>query len=140
MQPTMPILTTSLDAAIAAAEHEHSVLEAATPAPLRQTRRGQEPDGAAWKLQELELLIVRLQQIKDILNTDPRLMPLIDDHIGAHVQAQTQHLRAEHAASEQHQWRANLWLSVATTLVGALIGWFFSALSSPNALFMHFTH
>ena len=91
-------------------------------------RRRQEPDEdetllPSHTLDDLELFIGRLRQIKEWLMQDPEMLRLIDTHLSQHIQGM-----------EKRQTIQNIWLTVITTLVGAILGWLTSALASPITL------
>lgn len=77
-------------------------------------------------LDDLDLFVARLRQLKDWLQQDPRLLPLVDDYIGVQVRAM-----------EKRQTWQNINLAVATTLIGVLLGWASSLLGTPASV-LHF--
>ncbi len=79
------------------------------------------PDGKS--LEDLTIFLSRLKQIKEWFTQDTRLLPLVDEFIGQRVKAM-----------EKRTNSVNTWIAVATTIVGAFLGWLVSALSSPATL------
>ena len=104
-----------VDKALAALEAQAQELQAgpATGAQ-RSTATGTIAAGVP-SLDDLALTISRLKQIKDWFQQDQRLVPIIDEFIGQKVKA-----------SEKRTNTYNTWLAVATTVVGALLGWLVS--------------
>jgi hypothetical protein len=74
-------------------------------------------------IEDLSVFLSRLRQIRDWLQTDNRLLPVVDEFIGKKV-----------AASEKRSNRNNLVLAGVTTVVGAVLGWLVSAFGTPDAL------
>jgi hypothetical protein len=72
---------------------------------------------------DLDIFIGRLRQIKEGLGQDPQLRRLVDAQVSQHVRCM-----------EKHQSSQNIWLSVITTLVGAILGRLTSTLASPMTL------
>lgn len=101
----------------------------ASPSPSSQPARQAAPVGSAQgalesaSLDELTLFVSRLRQIRDWLQQDSRLLPVVDEFIGQQV-----------AASEKRNTRRNLTIAGATTVAGALLGWLFSSLATPSNL------
>lgn len=88
--------------------------------------RGASGAEMAHQIENMELLIARLRQIKDLLKQDSRLLPLVDGYIGQQVHAM-----------EQRQVRFNVVLAVVTTLIGVVLGWLLSAVA-PASIAMPF--
>jgi hypothetical protein len=88
-------------------------------------KRRHSPDEppSSHTLEELELFVGRLRQIKEWLVEDTRLLHIVDAHVGQHVHAM-----------EKRQSLQSIWSSVITTLVGAILGWLTSTLASPITL------
>jgi hypothetical protein len=78
-------------------------------------------------LYELTLFVSRLRQIRDWLQQDSRLLPVVDEFIGQQV-----------AASEKRNTRRNVAIASITTVVGALLGWLLSSLATPSHLLSQF--
>lgn len=78
-------------------------------------------------LDELTLFVSRLRQIRDWLQQDSRLLPVVDEFIGQQV-----------AASEKRNTRRNLTIAGVTTVAGALLGWLLSSLATPSHLLGQF--
>ena len=78
---------------------------------------------AGAQLDELGDTIDHLTQIKQWLQSDQRLLTVIDDYVGKHVGAQTRALK-----------RQNVVLSVGMTIVGAILGWLMSILVPASLL------
>lgn len=112
-----------IDRAIALVEAEAQAVQASTPEGVVRTKGGPAVSAGALSLDELDLLAARLRQIHDLFQRDPRLVKLVDDHIGRQVRQM-----------ERRQWRANLALAAITTLIGVILGWLFSALLPPSLL------
>ena len=74
-------------------------------------------------LSELTLFVSRLRQIRDWLQQDSRLLPVVDEFIGQQV-----------AASEKRNTRRNIAIVSITTVLGALLGWLLSSLATPSGL------
>jgi hypothetical protein len=132
-QTSSQVLAT-LDQAIAAIEQQIADLERSTPEALRAQRRGAPASSVALKADDLELFLARLQQIKDLLLADPRLAPIVDDHLGERLRTIAAEQEATRHAAEKRQQRGSLSLAVITTVAGALLGWLLSALASPSAV------
>ena len=88
-------------------------------------RRGELEDDTTQQLEDLDLFITRLQQIKEMLQQDPQLLAPIDEHIGSQVRAM-----------EKHQSAQNIKQAITTTVAGTLLDWLVSALVSP-VVFWH---
>lgn len=97
------------------------------PQPGESIQRGEEtgeiPPPPQHTLDDLDLFIGRVSQIKEWLLQDPELLRLVDTHM-------SQHMRA----AEKRMLIQNFWLSALNLLAGAVLGWLFSALASPRAL------
>jgi hypothetical protein len=96
---------------------------------ITHSRSQSNGDDIASQLEELDLFIARLQQVKQVLQQDPRLLPLIDEYIGQQVKAM-----------EKRQSAYNIRLTIIATLAGAILGWLVSALASPIVLWHMFIH
>ena len=105
----------------------------APPSPPAQPARQAAPVGTAQgvlesaSLDELTLFVSRLRQIRDWLQQDSRLLPVVDEFIGQQV-----------AASEKRNTRRNLTIAGVTTVAGALLGWLLSSLATPSHLLSQF--
>lgn len=130
---TSAVLAT-IAATIAAVREQIADLEASVPAVARSMARGEVATPVALRLDELEVFLVRLQQIRDLLATDPRLAPIVDDHLGQRMRDIAAEEAARRSAGERRSWRANLWLALATMVIGAVLGWLLSGLASPSLL------
>jgi hypothetical protein len=109
-----------VDKALAQLEAQAKELQAATP--YGSTQRGAAapaiaaaPGAPTPSLDDMALTISHLRQIKEYLTTDPHLLPLVDHFIGQKV-----------IASEKRTNAVNAWIAVATTIVGAILGWLVS--------------
>jgi hypothetical protein len=89
----------------------------------RQEDDEEEASSPSHTLDDLELFIGRLRQIKEWLIQDPEMLRLVDTHLSQHVQGM-----------EKRQTTQNIWLAVITTIAGAILGWLISALASPMTL------
>ncbi len=127
-------LLATIDQAIAAVERQIADLERTTPEAVRTQRRGAHASDIALKVDELELFLARLQQIKDLLKSDSRLAPIVDDHLGERLHAITAEQDTARRVAEKRQQRTSMSLAVVTTITGALLGWLLSALASPSAV------
>ena len=58
--------------------------------------------------------------VKDWFEHDERLLPVVDSYIGQKVKA-----------SEKRTNAVNAWIAVATTVAGAIVGWFASGILPP---------
>ncbi len=90
----------------------------AAPAPAAP-----QPVSPQQSIEDLSLFLSRLKQIRDWLQQDIRLLPVVDEFIGKKV-----------SQSEKRSNRNNLVLAGVTTVVGAVLGWLVSALGTPDAL------
>jgi hypothetical protein len=131
-------LLADIDRAIARIEAEARTLQAQVP--TASPVRGAPPPapaapGAVEKqavpaqtpsLEDLTVFLSRLKQMKEWLQEDERLLPIVDDHISQHVRA-----------AEKRTNALNLQLAAITTLVGALLGWLLSSVQGPAALLAH---
>jgi hypothetical protein len=79
----------------------------AAPAP--------QPVSPQQSIEDLSLFLSRLKQIRDWLQVDNRLLPVVDEFIGQKV-----------SASEKRSNRNNLVLAGVTTVIGAVLGWLVS--------------
>jgi hypothetical protein len=124
-------LLAGIDKAIAQLEAQAKELQAA--APYGSAQRGAAAPAAASapapSLDDMALTISHLKQIKDWFEHDERLLPVVDSFIGQKVKA-----------SEKRTNAINTWIAVATTVVGAILGWLVSSLQSPAALLSRFGH
>jgi hypothetical protein len=75
----------------------------------------------------LTTFVSRLRQIRDWLQQDSRLLPVVDEFIGQQV-----------AASEKRATRRNLTIAAVTTVIGAALGWLLSSLATPAHLLSQF--
>ena len=120
-------LLAGIDKAIAALEAEAKQIQATTP--YGSAERGAAapaaaaPGAPAPTLDDLALTLSRLKQIKDWFEHDQRLLPIVDSYIGQKVKA-----------SEKRTNALNAWIAVATTIVGAILGWLVSGIL-PQHLF-----
>jgi hypothetical protein len=116
-------LLAGVDRAIAELEAQARGLQEA--APYGSTQRGAAAPAVAGtpSLDDLALTLSHLKQIKDYLTSDPHLLPLVDSFIGQKVKA-----------SEKRTNAMNAWIAVATTIVGAILGWLVSGIL-PQHLF-----
>jgi hypothetical protein len=108
---------------------------AAAPAPPVVTSPGAPAQGAApqpvdqaHSLEDLTLFLSRLKQIRDWLQQDNRLLPVVDEFIGQKV-----------TQSEKRTNRLNLALAGVTTIIGAILGWLVALLGDPHTLLQLFT-
>jgi hypothetical protein len=118
-------LLAGIDKAIAQLEAQAKELQAA--APYGSAQRGAAAPAAAApapSLDDMALTISRLKQIKDWFEHDERLLPVVDSFIGQKVKA-----------SEKRSTAINAWIAVATTIVGAILGWLVSGLLPQVHLF-----
>jgi hypothetical protein len=122
-------LLAGIDKAIAQLEAQAKELQAATPYGSAQRGAAAGAAAPAPSLDDMALTISRLKQIKDWFEHDERLLPVVDSFIGQKVKA-----------SEKRANAVNAWIAVATTIVGAILGWLVSSLQSPTALLSHFGH
>ncbi len=99
------------------------------PGQRRQEPDEEEPSSPSPTLEDLELFIGRLRQIKEWLIQDPEMLRLVDTHLSQHVQGM-----------EKRQTIQNIWFAVITTLAGAIVGWLTSALASPITLWHWLFH
>jgi hypothetical protein len=89
----------------------------------RRREREEEEARPTPTLDDLDLFIGRLRQIKEWLQRDRRLREVVDTYMSQQMQA-----------IEKRQTVQNVWLAVITTLAGAVLGWLSSALASPVTL------
>jgi hypothetical protein len=122
-------LVTDLDRVIERVEAEARSLAAQAPAAgavrggaagAPETTAGGE---AKPSLEDLTVFLSRLKQMKEWLQEDARLLPIVDGVIGQHVQA-----------AEKRTNALNVQIAVITTLVGALLGWLLSSVQGPAPL------
>jgi hypothetical protein len=103
--------------------------DAPTPPQSQPAPRQASPGGTAQgvlesaSLDELTLFVSRLRQIRDWLQQDSRLLPVVDEFIGQQV-----------AASEKRNTRRNVAIASKTTIIGAVLGWLLSSLATPSGL------
>ena len=130
-------LVADLDRAIERVEAEARSLAAQAP-PDGAVRGGgvgalDKPAGgeAGPSLEDLTVFLSRLKQMKEWLQEDARLLPLVDGVIGQHVKA-----------AEKRANALNVQMAVITTLVGALLGWLLSSVQGPASLLsqLHLNH
>ncbi|HEY7834373.1 MAG TPA: hypothetical protein VIG30_12430 [Ktedonobacterales bacterium] len=74
-------------------------------------------------LEDMSLFLSRLKQIRDWLEQDDRLLPVVDTYIGQQVMA-----------AEKRGSARDMRMAVATTLVGAVLGWLMASLAAPNTM------
>jgi hypothetical protein len=91
---------------------------AAAVAPGPSATDGTPP--TAPSLEDLTVFMVRLKQMKDWLQQDPRLLDIVDDCIKQHVHGM-----------ELRVSRQNFRLAIVSTIGGAILGWLLSALQAP---------
>ena len=111
-------LLVGIDKAIAQLQAEAQELQAAAPAGT--VSRGAAAGASSVttpSLDDLAVTISRLKQIKDWFEHDERLLPVVDSYIGQKVKA-----------SEKRTNTVNTWIAVATTVVGAILGWLVSGI------------
>lgn len=82
-----------------------------------------QPINAEQSIEDLSLFLSRLKQIRDWLQQDNRLLPVVDEFIGQKV-----------SASTKRSNQFNLALAVVTTIIGAILGWLVSAFGSPTTI------
>jgi hypothetical protein len=122
-------LVADLDRAIERVEAEARSLAAQAPTAgavrggaagaLEKTAGGE----AKPSLEDLTVFLSRLKQMKEWLQEDARLLPVVDGVIGQHVKA-----------AEKRANALNVQIAVITTLVGALLGWLLSSVQGPASL------
>jgi hypothetical protein len=95
----------------------------------RTGRQANEPSSPKPTLEDIDLFIVRLQQIKEWLAKDEHLLSLVDRHLHQHIHTM-----------EQRQHTNNLVLSITTMIAGSILGWLLSALASPLTLWHLLVH
>jgi hypothetical protein len=123
-------LLAGVNKAIAQLEAQARELQAA--APYGSASRGAPAAAAPFagapapSLDDLALTVSRLKQIKDWFEHDPRLLPVVDSFIGQKVQA-----------AEKRTNAMNLWIALATTVIGAILGWLASSILPQVQLFQH---
>jgi hypothetical protein len=139
-QTTTSPLLAGLDEAIAAVEAEARALQqqVARQGTSESVRGGPRPAPApgAWPvdksavtdshgrtLEDLAVFLSRLNQMKEWLQHDDRLLPVLDQHIGQRVRAMEKRTNA-----------LNMRLAVITTVAGAVLGWLTSLAQSPASL------
>lgn len=120
---TPSLLIAGIDRLIELTQEEAKGLEGQLPSGLRSGVRGAAALGIPRPLDDLDLFVARLKQVKEWLQQDPRLLPVVDDYIGGQVRQM-----------EQRQSRQNWLLAVGTTLVGAILGWAISPVGTPVTL------
>jgi len=126
-----------IDAAIADIEQKIRDQQATGAAPGGVSRSGgvalppaapgapaQQAPSAEQSIDDMTLFLSRLRQIRDWLQQDNRLMPVVDGFIGQKV-----------TASEKRSSRLNFMLAAVTTIVGAALGWLAALLGDPHTLF-----
>jgi hypothetical protein len=86
---------------------------------------GQATDGQGRTLEDLTVFLSRLKQMKEWLEHDERLLPIVDEYIGQRVKAMEKRTNA-----------VNVRLAVITTVAGALLGWL-TALAQNPATIVH---
>jgi hypothetical protein len=128
-----PLLTT-IDAAIATLKQRIKSVEAEQLPATRSAGPGDIPPSDVLTLDDLELFLVRMQQIRDLLQADPRLVPVVDEHLGQQLRmiaAETEH---KQTIREKRSWQANVWLAIVTMIIGTVLGWLI-ALAFPIGRF-----
>ena len=142
MATTSSQLVADIDRAIERVEAEARALQAQSPS-AGAVRGGPPPApapagaasatvGVAAKptLDDLTVFLSRLKQMKEWLQEDERLLPVVDGVIGQQVKA-----------AEKRANALNVQIAVITTLIGALLGWLLSSVQGPASLLSHvFTH
>src|SRR5262249_8847786 len=91
----------------------------AAPPPGGGGAPAPQPINPAQSLEEMTVFLSRLKQIRDWMQQDNRLLPVVDEFIGQKV-----------AASAKRSNQLNLTLAAVTTVVGAILGWLLSAVQS----------
>jgi hypothetical protein len=122
-----------IDAAIADIERKIRDQQATGAAPGGVSRSGgvalppaapgapaSQAPSAEQSIEDMSLFLSRLRQIRDWLQQDNRLMPVVDGFIGQKV-----------TASEQRSNRLNIILAAITTVIGAVLGWLASGFGAP---------
>jgi len=123
MPPISPMIA-SIDKLIELTREQAKARCAAQhPGERRRQHEEEEAPSFSHTLDDLDLFIGRLRQVKEWLIQDPQLLRLVDTHMNQHV-----------LAMEKRQSIQNIWLSVITTLTGVILGWLASALASPITL------
>lgn len=112
-----------IDGAIQRTEEQLQQLRSQLPEGVEGGARGASTAEMVHQIENMELLIARLRQVKDLLKQDTRLLPLVDGYIGQQVHAM-----------EKRQARLNIVLAVVTTLVGVILGWLLSAVTPVSVL------
>lgn len=137
MVDTQSPLLAGIDKAIQEIEQQLQQQEAEQSAPGNISRGGgvapgapplpgapaPQPINAQQSIEDLSLFLSRLRQIRDWLQQDNRLLPVVDEFIGQKVSA---------SAKRSNQF--NLALAVVTTIIGAILGWLVSAFGSPTTI------
>jgi hypothetical protein len=95
----------------------------------RADHHANEPPSPKHTLEEIDLFIVRLRQIKEWFAQDEHLLSLVDRHLHQYVQAM-----------EKRQHKYDLVLAIVTMIAGSILGWLLSALASPLALWHLLVH
>jgi hypothetical protein len=83
---------------------------------------------ATADLDRWDLFLAHIQQLREMLEREPKLVPIVDDFIGQ-----------RYRRLERRQWGIN----ALFTLGGAILGWIVSAVGSPQAALnalLHFPH
>lgn len=123
------LMIAGIDRLIELIQEEANTLQGQLPTVLPGGLRGATVPAIPRSLDDLDLIVTRLKQLKEWLQQDPRLLPLVDDFIGGQVQKMEQRLN-----------RRNWWLAVGTTVAGAVLGWLISLLGTPVTLLHLVTH
>lgn len=122
-------LIVGIDRSIELIEQQAHALQEGAPPAAQRGGAGAPAIQPGQTLEDLTMLLARLKQIRDWFQQDQRLLPIVDEYIGKQVKA-----------SEQRTNAHNTRLAVITTLVGAILGWLISAVSStPVELLSRFT-
>jgi hypothetical protein len=104
-----------------AAPYEGAAAPGAYPAAAPQPAQATDAQGRT--LEDLTLFLSRLKQMKDWLQQDDRLLPIVDQYIGQRVHAMEKRTNA-----------VNMRLAVITTIAGAALGWLTSLAQTPSSL------
>lgn len=105
-------------------QRQHDLAEGSPNLPNIGTTRGTaEQSNSEAQIEQLDLFIRRLSQIRDWLMQDPHLLAAVDAAIGKQVQS-----------LEHRQSRQNVSLAVTTTIAGAVLGWLISLLGTPSSV------
>ena len=117
-----PMLT-GVDTLIVLLERQAADLASKSESAPGAVRGVPAPGVLGEQMDDLDLFIRRLKQMRDWLRQDPRLLPVVDDAIGKQVRD-----------LERRQTWQNYRLAFATTVGGALLGWLISLLGTPTTV------